>query len=75
MIILRLLATVVGIALAIGAITWGDAAPLHAHTPDGAEAQVEAVLDGETVGDPITIFVRLTFPVGDRLVLSEVAQP
>lgn len=75
MINVRLLTTVVGIALAIGAATWGDATPLNAHTPDGAEAKVEAVLDGETVGDPITIFVRLTFAVGDRLVLSNLAEP
>ena len=75
MINLRLLTTVVGIALAIGAATWGDTTSLHAHTPDGAEVKVEAVLDGETVGDPIMIFVRLTFAVGDRLILSDLAEP
>jgi hypothetical protein len=63
------------IALAIGLATWTHTAPLQAHTPDGAEAEVEAVLEGKTVGDPITIFVRLTYAVGGRLILPDLAQP
>lgn len=63
------------IALLIGLATWPNAAPLQAHSPDGAEAEVEAMLDGKTIGDPITIVVRLTFAVGARLILPDLAQP
>lgn len=75
MIATRRFAAMFLIALAIGVATWTTTAPLQAHSPDGAEAEVEAVREGETVGDPITIFVRLTYAVGGRLILPDLAQP